>query len=168
MNYEPIPDARWVAEYRGDVYVLSGSPAIVSIWDRNTMSPEGSFEHAGIYEEGSKSTLDVDNRMVFVAGGERGLLIYDLEGNLLYDYVFEEDFVTNAVTVDNGMAFISNGNGGVYIATYDEEVQVISKLDLGDFESVNHIALHDGRLYVASGLGGVKVIEVSGQEEGPA
>jgi hypothetical protein len=81
--------------------------------------------------------------------------------------------VTNAVSAEGDLLFISNGEAGVYVAqvintTFDQDwgetrhtINVLGKLQFGPMESVNHVAYQDGLLIVASGLGGLKVVRLS-------
>ena len=79
--------------------------------------------------------------------------------------------VTNAVAVDGDLMFISNGEAGVYVATSEldfedhdcdesPEITMLGQLQFGDLESVNHVEYENDYLFVAAGLGGVKVVEV--------
>lgn len=160
QNYQGIEDARWVAEADGVVYCLSGNPASVNSFDTNLIA-QFDFEHMAPSDAESKMTMDIDDELIFIAGGDKGLLVYDLEGNFVSQYEFDDNSITNAVTSDNGIVFISNGEGGVHVASYeDEEITMLGKLELDDHESVNHILHRGNKLYVASGLGGIKMIEV--------
>ncbi|MEM9340149.1 MAG: hypothetical protein AAGA66_15550, partial [Bacteroidota bacterium] len=72
----------------------------------------------------------------------------------------EGNFTTNAVSARNNRAFVSNGEGGVYVIRYKDEIQVLGKLDLGTGASANHVLQFEGHLYIASGLGGIKMIDI--------
>ncbi len=160
QNYQGIEDARWVAEADGVVYCLSGNPASVNSFDTN-LKAQFDFEHLAPSTEESKMTMDVDDELIFIAGGHEGLLVYDLDGNFVAQHTFDDNSITNAVTSDDGVVFISNGEGGVHVASYDDgEIEVLGKLELESNESVNHILHKGNKLYVASGLGGIKMIEV--------
>ena len=79
--------------------------------------------------------------------------------------------VTNAVSVDDDLMFISNGEAGVYVAEassrFDgnncdpQNITMLGKLRFDDLQSANHVDYKSGYLYVAAGLGGVKVVRVS-------
>ncbi|MGB3097064.1 MAG: hypothetical protein WBB46_10090, partial [Candidatus Deferrimicrobiaceae bacterium] len=81
--------------------------------------------------------------------------------------------VTNAVSAEGDLLFISNGEAGVYVAqvlntTFDQDwgdtprtIEVLGKLRFSNLQSVNHVAYKDGLLIVASGLGGLKVVRLS-------
>lgn len=159
-GFSGVQDARWVMEADGVVYCLSGNPSLIRTFN-SALDGRGKFEHKAFSSAESKMTIDVDEELIFVAGGEQGLLVYDLEGNLQSQYSFDENSVTNAVTAEDGTVFVSNGEGGVHVASYeDKEIKIIGKLELNSDESVNHILLKGKKLYVASGLGGVKLIQL--------
>ncbi len=79
--------------------------------------------------------------------------------------------VTNAVTVDEDLMFISNGEAGVYIAAGDAEfastpcaatlnITMRGHLRFDDLQSVNHVDYENKRLLIAAGLGGLKIVKV--------
>ncbi len=160
VAYKKIKDARWVTGYKNNVYALSGDPSQVTIWDKSNLTKVDNFNHNGSSHAESKVTIDVDSNLIFVAGGYEGLLVYDLDGNFISKHTFGGESVTNAVTAKKGKVFVSNGEGGVHVASYDPFLNIIGKLDLSENESVNHITLYEDFLYVASGIGGVKMIKV--------
>jgi hypothetical protein len=74
------------------------------------------------------------------------------------------------VTVDRDLMFISNGEAGVYVARatqrFDrsgcvpQNIAVEGKLRFAALQSANHVSFRDDYLFVAAGLGGVKVVRV--------
>jgi hypothetical protein len=78
--------------------------------------------------------------------------------------------VTNAVTVQDDLMFISNGEAGVYAAagaaSFEspscgaQQIDVLGRLRFDDLESVNHVAYRGEYLFVAAGLGGLKIVLV--------
>ena len=87
--------------------------------------------------------------------------------------------VANAATAYKRSLFMANGEAGVYVAIADENLDanactvdtldLVGKLALDDIlidgqqvaQSVNHILYRNDVLFVAAGLGGLKIIEVS-------
>jgi NAD(P)H dehydrogenase (quinone) len=70
------------------------------------------------------------------------------------------------------LMFIGNGEGGVFAAagatsfassscSAQQTITVLGQLQFGTLESVNHVSYRDGFLFVAAGLGGIKVVDVS-------
>ena len=67
--------------------------------------------------------------------------------------------------------FISNGEAGVYAAVGAEsfetsacdapqQITVLGQLQFNALQSVNHVVYVNDRLYIAAGLGGIKVVDV--------
>jgi len=182
----PLDDARWVArdEAAGRIVVVQGTPGRLAIFDDDvsagalTLLSTFSFPGAEVPE--SKSTVDVAGGKAFVAAGPEGVQIVCLEDGSILGSVPRPDpaslglpsdvVVTNAVTVDGSLMFISNGEAGVYVATADDdfdvsgctsqEITVLGRLRFGDGESVNHVDLENKLLVIASGLGGTKIVRV--------
>lgn len=191
LAQHPLDDARWVArdEATGRMVVVQGTPGRLAVFDDDvsggalTLLDTFSFPGADVPE--SKSTVDVAGGKAFVATGPEGVQIVCLDDGSLVGSVPRPDpasvglpaevVVTNAVTVDGTLMFISNGEAGVYVAVADEafetsgcepqQITLLGHLRFGDQESVNHVDLEDKLLVVASGLGGTKIVRV--QLKGP-
>jgi hypothetical protein len=129
----------------------------------------------------SKSTVDIGGGKAFVAAGPEGVQVICLDDGQIVGSVPRPDpaalgldpsvVVTNAVAVDDDLMFISNGEAGVYVAagaqncadtacTEPQEFVVLGRLRFDDLQSVNHVAFRNKYLFVAAGLGGVKVVRV--------
>ena len=182
-----LDDARWVAWDEEDdrIVVLQGTPGRLSIF-REGSFPGGSIELLATYSvpgtdvPESKSTVEVIGGKAIVAAGPAGVQIVCLANGQVIGHVPIPDpaslgldpsvVVTNAVTVDEEFLYISNGEAGVYVAAADEDfeddgcdigsIQVVGRLRLANLQSVNHVAFGDGLLYVAAGIGGLKIIEI--------
>ena len=79
--------------------------------------------------------------------------------------------MTNAVTVDEDLMFISNGEAGVYVAAgaadfastpcdAPQTITMLGHLRFDDLQSVNHVDYENKRLLIAFGLGGLKIVQV--------
>jgi len=181
-----LDDARWVAWDEEDdrIAVMQGTLGRVTVFREGTfpMTPLGSFPFPGADVPESKSTVEVVGGKAFVAAGPAGVQIVCLDNGQIVGSVPRPNpaslgldpsvVVTNAVTVDEDVMFISNGEAGVYAAAADEDfddspcdepqsITVLGKLQFGSLESANHVVLRNGLLFVAAGLGGVKVVDVS-------
>ena len=84
--------------------------------------------------------------------------------------------VTNAVSADGDLMFIANGEAGVYLAQAEEkfdttgsdepqDITLLGKLRFDDLESVNHVEYKGGMLFVAAGLGGLKIVKVEESDD---
>ncbi len=184
-----LDDARWVThdEDGSRVVVVQGTPGRISTFSDGsftggslTLLNTFSFNGATVPE--SKSTVDVAGGKAFIAAGEEGVQVMCLDDGTIVGNVPRPDpaalgldsavVVTNAVTVDGDLMFISNGEAGVYIASGDQPwadtactdpqtITLLGQLRFDDLQSANHVDYRNGYLFVAAGLGGVKVVEVN-------
>lgn len=184
----PLDDARWVAwdQPNGRVVVLQGTPGRLAVFDEGsfpggsmTLLDTWSFPGADVAE--SKSTVQVAGAKAFVAAGSEGVQVVCLDDGQIVGSVPRPDpaslgldpsvVVTNAVTVQGDLMFISNGEAGVYAAagtqsfessacTAPQSISVLGQLQFDNLQSVNHVVYRNDMLFVAAGLGGLKVVEV--------
>jgi hypothetical protein len=180
-----LDDARWVDVNDGKVVVVQGTPGRIAVFDEANMTLPPDviyFEGANIAE--SKSTVQVIGGKAIIAAGDNGVQIVSLATGKVLGHVplpdptelglSPEVVVTNAVSGEGNLLFISNGEAGVYVAqTRDDiqfdqdwgetfhEIDVLGKLRFSNLQSVNHVACKDGLLIVASGLGGLKVVRLN-------
>ncbi len=185
----PLDDARWVAHDAdgGRIVVVQGTPGRIAVFEEGNFSG-GSLNLLGTYPfDGadvpeSKSTVEVVGGKAFIAAGSEGVQIMCLDDGSIVGSVPRPDpaslgldpsvVVTNAVSVEDDLMFISNGEAGVYVAAGDEafdetscseaqNVGVMGRLQFGTLESVNHVDYRSGVLVVAAGLGGLKIVAVT-------
>jgi len=184
----PLHDARWVAVGGGKVAVVQGTPGILSVYNESNMSLVGHFPFAGAAVAQSKSQADLVGGKAFIAAGDSGVQVLSASTGTKVGAVPRPNpdslglspsvVVTNAVSIDQDVMFISNGEAGVYLAqgsqvfsaTGPEAPQTITmrgKLRFGSLQSVNHVAYsaggpgNPGILIVAAGLGGLKIVQVN-------
>ncbi len=183
-----LHDARWVAWDKDNsrIVVAQGTPGQLSLFEEEefsggTMTLLASFPFPGADVPEAKTTVEVAGSQAYVAAGTAGVQIVCLDNGEIVGSVPRPDpasvgldpsvVVTNAVAVDKDLMFISNGEAGVYVATSEEdfkdhdcdespEITMLGQLQFGDLESVNHVEYENDYLFVAAGLGGVKVVEV--------
>jgi hypothetical protein len=183
----PLHDARWVAidEDNNRLVVAQGTPGVLSIFEEGAF-PGGSmnllntFPFPGANVAESKSTVEVVGGKAFIAAGPQGVQIMCLDDGSIIGSIPRPDpaslgldpsvVVTNAVAVDEDLMFISNGEAGIYVARGSEnfdknncatqKITMLGKLRFGDLQSANHVAYKSHYLYIAAGLGGVKVVKV--------
>jgi hypothetical protein len=178
-----LHDARWVDVNDGKVVVVQGTPGRISVFDEATMVLENIFPFEGANIAESKSTVQVIGGKAIIAAGDNGVQVLSLAtGNVLGHVPLPDNnvlglprdvVVTNAVSAEGDLLFISNGEAGVYVAqvlntTFDQDwgdtprtIEVLGKLRFSALQSVNHVAYKEGLLIVASGLGGLKVVRLS-------
>ena len=187
-----LDDARWAVWDRefGRVVVVQGTPGRVAVFEEGVF-PNGSmnllatwpFPGADVPE--SKTAADIAGDKLYIAAGPEGVQIMCLNDGSVVGSVPRPDpaslgldpavVVTNAVSVDDDLMFISNGEAGVYVARSDEDfdetgcdpprITMIGQLQFDDLQSVNHVAHRRNTLLVAAGLGGVKVVRIFDDED---
>ncbi|MFO0747791.1 MAG: PQQ-binding-like beta-propeller repeat protein [Myxococcota bacterium] len=178
-----LDDARWVdAPGDGTVVAVRGVPGEVMVYGADDLSLRGEYPFEGAMVPESKSTVQVVGGKAFVAGGPGGTFVIDTAtGRQLAEIPIpllpgqtDAETVTNAVSVDGDLVFISNGSGGVFLVAASEDLslpvdekappvfQLIGRLGFeGESAgSVNHITYQGGFLFVASGRGGLKIVRV--------
>ena len=166
-----MSDPRWVLSSANRVFVQNGIPGALSTYENGSVVSSFPVSDADL---DSKATFDYVGGYFFVGTGKNGVEIYDENGtrnSVIPLPESGEDLTVNSVAVYGDMIFIASGEK-IYVATYsdgtDLNPEIIGQLELGDFESINHIMFQDNYLIVASGLGGVKVIEVDfGDNDNP-
>lgn len=189
----PLHDARWVArDAAGNrIVVAQGTPGQLSVFEEGefpggSMNLINTFPFPGADVPESKTTVEIEGEHAFVAAGTEGVQILCLDDGEVVASVPRPDpaalnldpsvVVTNAVAVDDDLMFISNGEAGVYVATSEQdfrdydcnespEITMLGQLQFGDLESVNHVVFERGYLFVAAGLGGVKIVEVEAERQ---
>jgi len=174
-----LHDARWVDVEGNRVVVVQGTPGQISVFNKNGLALLNSFPFSGAGIPESKSTVQVLGGKALIAAGTGGLQVLRIKtgevvGTVPVPTVPGLDpsvVVTNAVSAGGRLVFISNGEAGVYLAEVSEEFQetgsedpleitLLGKLRFDNLQSVNHVAYEDEMLFVAAGLGGLKIVKV--------
>jgi hypothetical protein len=183
-----LDDARWVAwdQNNARVVVLQGTPGRLSVFAEGefpggSMTLLNTFPFPGADVPESKSAVEVVGGKAFIAAGPDGVQVVCLDNGQIVGSVPRPDpaslgldpsvVVTNAVTVQDDLMFISNGEAGVYAAAGAEsfetsscdapqQITVLGQLQFDALQSVNHVVYVNDRLYIAAGLGGIKVVDV--------
>lgn len=182
-----LHDARWVARDKevNRIAVVQGTPGTVSTLDASnfpggSMNLLNSFPFQGANVAESKSTVEIAGGKAFIAAGPDGVQIMCMDTGQIIGSVPIPDpailgldpsvVVTNAVSVEGKVMIISNGEAGVYVVQSDadfeenncntQNLSVRGRIRLNNLQSANHVAYKSGYLYVAAGLGGVKIIRV--------
>ncbi len=184
-----LDDARWVAHdpAGGRVVVLQGTPGRLAVFAQGefpggSMNLLNTFPFPGAAVAQSKSTVEVVGGKAFVAAGPDGVQIVCLDNGQIVGNVPRPDpaglgldssvVVTNSVTVSGDLMFISNGEAGVYAAAADQafdqtacdapqQMTVLGQLQFDNLQSANHVIYRNDQLFVAAGLGGIKVVSVT-------
>ncbi|MFP4367046.1 MAG: DUF4114 domain-containing protein [Bacteroidales bacterium] len=120
----------------------------------------------------AKSMVRIIDNFAFVALNEEGMKMYDLTDGSEIDYLpppdeyqtadMPQNYVTNGVSVDGGLVLVANGGSGVYIAQLDEnnKLVTIGSMMFEYGSSANFVEARDNKVFVATGKGGLKIIEI--------
>ncbi len=181
VRFLPMDDARWVAVAGGRVLVAQGTPGRLAVLDEATLSSLGTFPFQGADVAESKSTVEVAGGKAFLAAGPAGVQVLSTVTGALLGSVPRPDpaelglspsvVVTNAVSAEDDLLFISNGEAGVYLAQgatafsstgseAPQTIAVLGRLRFARLQSANHVAYRAKHLLVAGGLGGLKIVRV--------
>ncbi len=177
----PVEDARGIDTDGDEVVVVAGTPARVVIFDYDSAELLNDFTFSGANIPFSKSTIEVFRRKAVVALGDGGTQIICLDDGSVIETIdppVVEDLdpavtVTNAVTTSGKSLYISDGEAGVYVAWSQDrlssnncdvdDLQMIGNFRFGDLQSVNAVKVKGRYLFIAGGLGGLKILETEEQ-----
>ena len=175
----PVEDARGVDTDGEDVGVVAGTPARLVTFDYDSGDLVNDYSLSGASIDFSKSTVEIHRKKAVLALGDGGTQIICLTSGELIEQIdppVVDDLdptltVTNAVSTDSKTIYMSNGEAGVYIAwTRDkfsskdcdvDDLQMIGQFRFDDLQSVNHVKVDGDYLFVAGGLGGLKILRIS-------
>lgn len=179
-KFDALDDARWVDNDGTYVVVAQGTPGRFSVFQQSTMAFLKTVSFSGATIPESKSTVRLIGGKALVAAGDGGVQLVDVAsgtvvGSIPRTVVRGLDSsvtVTNAVDAADKYVYISNGEGGVYVAlasvnlsnitgTSPITFKMLGKLQFANLQSVNHVSYDGSLLAVAAGLGGVKFVTVS-------
>ena len=171
-------DARSVDIEGSTAFVLQGGPATLKTYNTSTNTNIASYPVGGANIPESKSVVEVVLDRAFVAAGDEGVKVFSTSSNLVIDELpavtvsgLSSDLtVTNAVSISKEYLFAANGEAGVYVAQAqfdmetqsggDPQLQYIGSLIFGSQESANFVASNGNILFVATGSGGLKIVEI--------
>ncbi len=174
-----ISDARSVDINSMNAYVLSGQPGKISLFDLASSTAAGQYAIGGANTPYSKSEIAVNDNYIFAALNEEGVKMLYPDGNLKQhipkpitpEGASEEDHVTNSVSINYPLLFMGNGESGIavgeLIPELDDQVVILGTMSFNDLGSANFVQSRDSVVFVASGLGGLKILAISIDEGVP-
>ncbi|CAI2767958.1 LVIVD repeat-containing protein [Flavobacterium collinsii] len=155
-----VEDLRSVAISGDKVVTLSGSKGI-NIYNESTLTLQKSFT-TSTDVKAAKRTMDFDGTKLLVSEGYNGLGVYDINsGSKLQTISLAaagEENVTNAVSVNDGYAFVANGAAGLNVYKTGSQLSLLGTVDI--LGSSNYVKSSGDFIYVASGKGGLKIIKM--------
>jgi hypothetical protein len=176
VKSEEIFDARSVASNSDFAYILSGQPGTINVFDLNSSDFVASFTIGGANTPFSKSEISVNDSYIFAALNEEGVRMMELDGTIKQhipkpetpEGADDENHVTNSVSLNNSLIFMGNGESGIavgeIIEELDDQVVIHGTMAFNDMGSSNFVQSRDSIIFVASGLGGLKILAISVDE----
>ncbi len=174
LDFLDLEDARSI-DYDPEaklLYVFQGTPGRVAVVNPENLSHE-SFIVGGANIPESKSTLEFFKGLLFIGAGDSGALIVDpVSTKILATLENPDDAsldnlleVSNAVTAQEDLLFISNGEAGIRAASWVQNegqvsTSIIGKLPFEENVSANSIAYRGDFLMIAAGTAGLKIVKV--------
>ena len=174
-----ISDARSVDVNSTNAYVLSGQPGKISVFNKSNHTFLASYTPDGANIPESKSEIAVNDKYIFSALNDGGLKVFKADGTLKQHInrpvtpigMKDEDFVTNSVSLNGDMVLLGNGEAGLYIggivSSRNDSIFLLGSIKFNELESANFVESKDSIIFVATGLGGLKILSISMDEGVP-
>jgi len=176
---EEISDARSVDANSDHLYVLQGQEGRVNVFQLSDAAYAETYYLGGATIPESKSEIAVTDEYIFAALNEGGLSMLNLDGSVKQTLpkpatpagALDENHVTNSVSLNGDLVLIGNGESGIYvgglIAEKNDSLWMLGAMNFGDSQSANFVESKDSVIFVASGLGGLKILAISIDEGVP-
>jgi hypothetical protein len=163
-SYLEYPDARCVVNGKGnDVVLMQGTPARITIFNESLQRQAGyTLDGANIPE--SKSNIDCKGDIIYVAAGDKGAYGVDYQtGAILFNVPTPDNSgkkVCNSVSVFGNTLVMGFGEAGLYAAEINgKKIGTVRNYRFTNDPSSNHVFIDNKMIFVASGLGGFKIVE---------
>ena len=176
---EDISDARSVDANSDHLYVLQGQEGRVNVYGLSDAAYIETYDVGGATIPESKSEIAVTDEYIFAALNEGGLSMLNLDGSMKQSLpkpptppgALDENHVTNSVSLNGDLVLIGNGESGIYvgglIAEKNDSLWMLGAMNFGEAQSANFVESKDSVIFVASGLGGLKILAISIDEGVP-
>ncbi|MHC0441931.1 hypothetical protein [Flavobacterium sp. 3-210] len=155
-----VEDLRTLALTGDKIVTLSGKKG-VNIYNESTLALQKSFV-TSTDVSAAKRTIDFDGTKLLVSEGYNGLGVYDINSGYKLQTIglaySGGDNVTNAVSVNDGYAFVANGAAGLNVYKSGTSLSLVGTV--GITGSSNYVKSNGDYIYVASGKGGLKIIKM--------
>jgi len=129
----------------------------------------------GLATPDSKSTIYSDDKYLYASLNEGGMSVINISDlstvrqniarPLIPAGALAGDYVTNAVTVNTDLVFTANGGAGIsinnIIPTHADSLFSIGKFQFKDNSSSNYVKSKGDVVFVACGLGGLKILGIT-------
>lgn len=159
------------------IWALKGEPGEIFHYNLDITEASGSITANGANQSEAKSTISAGSHALLAALNEGGAKIICKSTGAEITSIPQETLpnidsektVTNAATMESGYLFTASGEAGAVMYTVtttnsgscnDRTLTKQGSIDFGESISANHVFLNRNYLFVASGLGGLKIIHI--------
>lgn len=168
-----IEDARSVDANSENLYVLQGQEGRINQFDLDGASQSETYTVGGANTPGSKSEIAVSDEYIFAALNEDGLSMLDMDGNEKQNIPkpetpsdgLDKNHVTNSVSLNGDLVLIGNGGSGVHVGGIvpekEDSLWMMGSMQFDGPVSANFVESRDSVIFVATGKGGLKIIDIS-------
>lgn len=165
-----LDNARALDLFKEKVYVLQGQPGRVTIYNKADVSLASDYNVGDANQAEAKSGIVASDDYIFAALNEGGVQMLNQDGSLkqlvprpsIPAGGVSDNFVSNSVSLQNDLVLIANGEAGLYVGNVVSEqndtLVVMGKIKFKDNASTNFVTAKDSVVFVATGLGGLKIL----------
>jgi hypothetical protein len=150
--------------------VMQGTPARLKVYSLIDNSLYAEYPLDGANYDESKSDIELVENDAYIALGDGGMIIMDIitgDTKVQFDRPItppggvDSDYVTNAISVsDQHLTFVANGGAGITVGQWNASLEYEVLGSIGFNSSANFVEGKDDVIFVASGLGGLKILQV--------
>ncbi|MFP4342055.1 MAG: DUF4114 domain-containing protein [Cyclobacteriaceae bacterium] len=173
VAFTGLDDARSIAFNDTHYAVMQGTPARIKVYQISDNSYVNGYKVGGANIPESKSILSISEGKLYVPCGREGLKVIDLQTGALISHmelplmegIDENLIVTNGVSVNQNRVFSANGAAGIFLSEkYEDQLHVLGSVDFQ--ASSNYVESKDNVMFVATGTGGLTIIEIVAYDPG--
>lgn len=155
-----------------NLYVLQGQEGRINKLKLGGTLDE-TYRVGGADTPGSKTEIAVTKKYIFAALNEGGLSMLKLDGTEKQSIPkpetppdgLDKNHVTNSVSINGDLVLVGNGGSGVHvggiISEKDDSLWMMGSMQFDGPVSANFVESKDSVIFVATGKGGLKIIDIS-------
>jgi len=179
LQSSTLDNARAVDKNSNNIYVLQGQPGRVNVYKKSDNSFISTYNTGGANQLEAKSGVAASDKYIFAALNEGGVQMLNLNGTLKQSVPkpvtpagqLDDNYVSNTVSLHGDLVLIANGEAGLYIggliASRNDSLVMLGKIQFTNTPSANFVDAKDSVIFVATGLGGLKILSISINEGVP-
>ena len=179
LQTKPLDDARAIDKNANNIYVLQGNPGRVNVYNQSDNAYVTTYDVGGALQLEAKSGVAASDKYIFTALNEGGVQMLNLDGSLKQAIPkpvtpagqLDDNYVSNTVSLHGDLVLIANGEAGLYIGgiieSRNDSLAMLGKIQFTNNPSANFVDAKDSVIFVATGLGGLKILSISMDEGVP-